>query len=77
MTYPGIFSNSSVENQATGDGKQNFGYTDGRPSEQFNGVFDLPNISKNVKALDQYYGRQLNMEHEFDERYFTNLNGLM
>ena len=41
------------------------------------GIFDPSNITKNVKALDQYYGRQLGLESKLDERYFINLTGLM
>ena len=41
------------------------------------GIFDAPNVTRNVKALDQYYGRQVSLDNELDERYFINLNGLM
>ena len=62
ITYPGILTDQSPD-QISMNGEYEDRIIKAKKYEWINGIYDAPNLQKNVKALDQYYGRQLNIEH--------------
>ena len=65
MTYEGICDQDDEDK-----------YCQVRPSKCLHGIFDQGNLTKNIRAFDQYYAQQMNFGVDFDERFFINANGL-